>query len=190
MEAIMKSDAQRKRIHPHKFTLWVGLASIIMMFAGLTSAYIVKSNEPKWTTLELPIIFWYSTGVMLLSSLTTQMALGAFKDRQMGKYRRLITITAMLGLLFVLLQVAGFYTLWNAGITLKGSGAAQFMYVIFSLHALHVIGGVIALLIMFFKAFSGTVRNYNAVPVEVVSTYWHFVDILWIYLFVFFTFIQ
>ena len=190
MEAIMKSDTQRKRIHPHKFTLWVGLASIIMMFAGLTSAYIVKSNEPKWTALDLPIVFWYSTAVMLISSLTAQMSVTAFKDRQMGKYRRLITITAILGLLFVLLQVAGFFTLWNSGITLKGSGAAQFMYVIFSLHALHVVGGVIALLIMFFKAFSGTVRNYNAVPVEVVSTYWHFVDILWIYLFVFFMFMQ
>jgi cytochrome c oxidase subunit 3 len=190
MEAIMKSDAQRRKIHPHKFTLWVALASIIMMFAGLTSAYIVKSNEPKWTALDMPIIFWYSTAVMLLSSLTVQLSLTAFKNRDMGRYRRLITITALLGVLFVFMQLAGFYTLWSSGITLKGSGAAQFMYVIFSLHALHVIGGVLALLFMFFKAFSSSVRNYNAVPVEVVSTYWHFVDVLWIYLFLFFTFIQ
>jgi cytochrome c oxidase subunit III len=190
MEAIMKSDAQRRKIHPHKFTLWVAMASIIMMFAGLTSAYIVKSSEPKWTTLEMPIIFWYSTAVMLLSSLTVQLSLTAFKNREMGKYRKLITITAMLGVLFVVLQIAGFYTLWNTGITLKGSGAAQFMYVIFSLHALHVVGGVIALLFMFLKAFSSSIRNYNSVPVEVVSTYWHFVDALWIYLFIFFMFMQ
>jgi cytochrome c oxidase subunit III len=190
MEVIMKSDAQRRKIHPHKFTLWVGLASIIMMFAGLTSAYIVKSNEPKWTSVELPVIFWYSTAVMLISSVTAQMALRSFKDRQMGGYRRLITITAAMGVIFILLQCAGFYTLWNQGITLRGSGAAQFMYVIFGLHGLHVVGGVIALLAMFLKAFSSNIRNYNPVPVEVVSTYWHFVDVLWIYLFVFFMFIQ
>lgn len=190
MEAIMKRDAQRKRIHPHKFTLWVGLASIIMMFAGLTSAYIVKSNEPKWTSVELPTIFWYSTAVMLLSSVTAQMALRSFKDRQMGSYRRLITITALIGMIFIFLQCVGFNTLWSSGITLKGSGAAQFMYVIFGLHGLHVIGGVIALLVIFLKAFSSSIRNYNPVPVEVISTYWHFVDILWIYLFVFFMFIQ
>jgi cytochrome c oxidase subunit 3 len=190
MEVIMKSDAQRRKIHPHKFTLWVGLASIIMMFAGLTSAYIVKSSDPKWTTFEMPVIFWYSTAVMLVSSLTAQMALRAFKDRSMGRYRRLITATAILGLVFILLQCAAFYSLWQSGITLTGSGAAQFMYVIFSLHGLHVAGGVIALLIMFFKAFSANIRNYNPVPVEVVSTYWHFVDLLWLYLFVFFMFIQ
>ena len=190
MEAIMNSDAQRRKIHPHKFTLWVGLASIIMMFAGLTSAYIVKSNQPKWSSVEMPVIFWYSTAVMLLSSLTAQLALKKFKNRQMSSYRRLITVTALLGVGFILLQVTGFYILWNSGITLTGSGAAQFMYVIFGLHAVHVIGGVIALLVMFFRAFSASTRNYNPVPVEVVSTYWHFVDVLWIYLFVFFMFIQ
>jgi cytochrome c oxidase subunit 3 len=191
MDAIMDSrDSQRKRIHPHKFTLWVAMGSIIMMFAGLTSAYIVKSNQPKWTTFEMPVVFWYSTGVIVLSSLTVQMALKAFKEREMSSYRRLITITALLGLIFIGLQYAGFSQLWNSGITLKGSGSAQFMYVIFGLHALHVLGGIIALLVMFFRAFRAHVRNYNPVPVEVVSSYWHFVDALWLYLFIFFMFIQ
>jgi cytochrome c oxidase subunit 3 len=191
MDAVMDSrDSQRRKIHPHKFTLWVAMGSIIMMFAGLTSAYIVKSNQPKWTTFEMPVTFWYSTGVLLLSSLTVQMALKAFKEREMASYRRLITVTSLLGLVFIALQYVGFSQLWNSGITLKGSGSAQFMYVIFGLHALHILGGIIALLVMFFKAFSAHVRNYNPVPVEVVSTYWHFVDVLWVYLFIFFMFIQ
>jgi cytochrome c oxidase subunit 3 len=67
-----------------------------------------------------------------------------------------------------------------------GTGAGQFLYIIFGLHAVHVLGGAIALLIMFFKAFSRKFRNYNTVPVEVISTYWHFVDVLWLYLFIFF----
>ena len=182
--------AQKNKIHPHKFILWVAMGSIVMMFAGLTSAYIVKSNQPKWTTFEMPLTFWYSTAVIILSSLTVQMALKAFKEREMSTYRRLITITAMLGVAFVVLQCMGFAQLWNSGITLKGSGSAQFMYVIFGLHGLHVMGGVIALLVMFFRAFSAHIRNYNSVPVEVVSTYWHFVDLLWIYLFIFFMYIQ
>jgi cytochrome c oxidase subunit 3 len=190
MDVIMDTDSQRKRIHPHKFTLWIAMASIIMMFAGLTSAYIVKSEQPKWTTFEMPGIFWYSTAVLLLSSLTVHLAQKAFRERSMGGYRRLITVTALLGLLFVVLQCIGFYQLWNSGITLEGSGAAQFMYVIFSLHGLHVLGGVVVLLVIFFRAFSAHVRNYNPLPIEIAGTYWHFVDVLWIYLFIFFMFMQ
>ena len=137
-------SVQRKKIHPHKFTMWIALGSIIMMFAGLTSAYIVNRDLPGWVPIELPTIFWYSTGVILLSSLTMQMALKAH----------------------------------------------SFLLAIGGLHAVQVLGGVIALLVMFFRAFSMTSRNYSAVPVEIVSTYWHFVDILWIYLFVFFNWMQ
>ncbi len=191
MDVIMSSiDSQRKKIHPHKFTLWVAIGSIIMMFAGLTSAYIVKSNQPKWLTFEMPRIFWYSTGIILLSSLTIQMALKEFKDRKINKYRRLITVTLVLGILFIVMQFLGFSQIWATGVTLSGSGAAPFMYVIFGLHGLHVLGGVIALLVMFLQGLSSYRRSYNPVPVEVISTYWHFVDILWIYLFIFFMFIQ
>lgn len=177
---------QRRRIHPHKFTLWVAIASIIMMFAGLTSAYIVKGSQPGWSTILIPKLFYYSTGVLLLSSLTMQLAQKAFKDRNRLQYRRLITVTAILGLGFVALQYVAFSQMWNNGIQLHGSGAGQFLYVIFGLHALHVVGGVIALWVMFFKSLSAKIRSYNAVPVEVVSTYWHFVDLLWVYLFIFF----
>jgi cytochrome c oxidase subunit 3 len=160
------------------------------MFAGLTSAFIVKRDQPGWTTFEVPQAFWFSTTVMLLSSVTMQWAIRSFKERQMKKYRNLVTITAGLGILFIVLQLAGFIHIWNSGVTLRGSGAGQFLYVIAGLHALHVLGGVIALTVMFLKAFSSRTRSYNSVPVEVAGTYWHFVDILWIYLFIFFLWIQ
>lgn len=181
------SKQQRQKIHPHKFTLWVAIGSILMMFAGLTSAFIVKSNLTNWKTITMPRIFWVSTGVILLSSLTMQMALRAFRQREMKQYRLLIGLTFLLGMLFVGLQWIGFQQLWEQKITFRGStGAGQFLYVIFGLHALHVIGGVIALLIMFIRAFAGKIKLYSAVPVEVMATYWHFVDLLWIYLLVFF----
>jgi len=181
------SPSGGRGIHPHKFTLWVAIASILMMFAGLTSAFIVKSNLTGWQNIEIPRIFWYSTATILVSSLTVQMALRSFRQREMRQYRMLIGLTFLLGILFVVLQWFGFKELWDQNIRFKGSaGAAQFLYVIFGLHALHVIGGVITLLVMFFKAFFGKIKLYSSVPVEVAATYWHFVDILWIYLLVFF----
>jgi cytochrome c oxidase subunit III len=183
MEAM---SLQQNKIHPHKFTLWVAIGSIIMMFAGLTSAYIVKRNQPGWEVLEIPRVFWYSTGVLLASSVTVQMALRSFKEREMTRYRGLITLTALLGIVFLVLQVIGFMS-FEAPVIGRGSNPSRsFLLAISGLHGLHVIGGVIALLIMFFRAFSQKTRFYTSTPIEVVSTYWHFVDLLWIYLFVFF----
>jgi len=165
----------------------VAIGSIIMMFAGLTSAYIVKSNQASWQSIEMPKIFWYSTATILLSSVMMQMALRSFKQRQMNYYRLLIAGTLLLGVSFVILQWIGFQQLWNSGIQFKGSsGGGQFLYVIAGLHAAHVLGGVIALMVMFVKAFFGRTKQYNSIPVEIMATYWHFVDLLWIYLLVFF----
>jgi cytochrome c oxidase subunit 3 len=176
----------KKKMHPHKFTLWVAIGSILMMFAGLTSAFIVKSNQVNWKSVALPKVFWVSTIVILLSSLTIQWALRSFKQREMSKYRMLIGVTLVLGVAFIVLQWMGFNALWDLKITFKGAGAGQFLYVIFGLHGLHVIGGIIALTVMFVKAFISNTRVYSAVPVEVAATYWHFVDLLWIYLLLFF----
>jgi cytochrome c oxidase subunit III len=184
------SQVQRKKIHPHKFTMWVAIGSIVMMFAGLTSAYIVKREQPNWTSFDMPRIFWYSTITMLVSSVAIQVALKSFKDREMGRYRALIVATLALGALFILLQWMGFRQIWNSGVTLKGAGAGQFLYIIFGLHGVHVLGGIVALLLMFIRAFNRKYRSYNAVPVEIAATYWHFVDLLWVYLFVFFLWIQ
>jgi cytochrome c oxidase subunit 3 len=178
-------EQQRKKIHPHKFTLWVGIASIVMMFAGLTSAYIVKRNQANWVTFELPKIFWYSTAVMIASSLTLMQALKMFKEHQVLKYRSLVVTTLALGVLFVIMQVIGFKELWANGFTLTANVSFSFLYIIVGLHALHVLGGIVALVVLFLKAFSSRVKSYNSVPVEVVSTYWHFVDLLWVYLFIF-----
>ncbi len=179
-------SGERGKIHPHKFTLWVAIGSIIMMFAGLTSAYIVKSSQANWVEVETPVQFWYSTAVMLLSSVIVQMALRSFKQREMSKYRVLIVVTAILGIVFVLLQWSGFQWMWNNGVRFSGAGAGQFLYIIAGLHAVHVIGGLIALSIMIGKAFFGKTKTYSSVGIDVMSTYWHFVDVLWIYLLVFF----
>ncbi len=186
-QAVTSSTQQRKRIHPHKFTLWVAIGSMIMMFAGLTSAYIVKGSLPGWSTVEVPKVFYISTVVLLISSLTIQVANKAFKERKMQQYRRMVLITTLLGVTFIAMQIYGFNQLMESGVIIRGgSGAGQFLYIIFGLHGIHVLGGVIALIVMFARAFSSKNRNYNPVSIEIAGTYWHFVDLLWIYLFVFF----
>jgi cytochrome c oxidase subunit 3 len=182
-----------KKIHPHKFMMWVAMGSICMMFAGLTSAYIVKRNQANWQEFDLPVAFYYSTAVILLSSLIMHFALKAFQARERNKYKNLITFTAFLGLLFGYLQWVGFQSLNNHGIQLLGKGsnaAASFLVVIIGLHFLHVVGGIIALLITFLKAFSTNKKSYDSNPLEILATYWHFVDILWIYLFIFLNWIK
>src|SRR5215213_765014 len=180
------STQQQNRIHPHKFALWVAIASIIMMFAGLTSAYIVKSGQPGWVGVKTPTVFWYSTAVILISSITIQSALRAFKQRAMGQFRVLFLLTLVLGIVFVILQSTGFKYLWDHGVKFEGAGAGQFLYIIFGLHALHVLGGIIALFIIAGRQYFGKTRSYSSTPIEVISTYWHFVDILWLYLLIFF----
>src|SRR4026207_1920750 len=95
------STEEKNRIHPHKFTMWVAIGSMLMLFAGLTSAYIVKSSQDNWIGVHTPNQFWYSTIVIIMSSITMQMAFRSFKQREMPKYRKLIALTMVLGILFV-----------------------------------------------------------------------------------------
>lgn len=177
---------QRKKIHPHKFALWVAMGSIAMMFAGLTSAYLVREAQGNWVYFSLPMEFWYSTGAIMLSSFTMIMGVKAFKKREMPKYRNLITLTLVLGIVFTVLQFMGFSHLYAENIKVSGNPSESFLFIIAGLHLLHIVGGIFALLIVFFRAFRTRVKVYNATGLEIVASYWHFVDILWIYLFVFF----
>ncbi|MBS1783580.1 MAG: cytochrome c oxidase subunit 3 [Bacteroidetes bacterium] len=200
MESMTVID-QRKKVHPHKFLLWMAIGSIAMMFAGLTSGYVVKEAAGNWRNFHLPIIFWVSTAVILLSSVTIALGLKAFRRREMPKYKQFISLTLFLGLAFGALQFLGFYELYSQPqqviisgevinrmlpVTLSGNPSESFLFIIFGIHLLHILGGIIALAIVFFRAFRKRIKVYNATGLEIVATYWHFVDILWVYLFIFF----
>lgn len=186
-------NVQRERIHPHKFTLWVGIGSIIMMFAGLTSAYIVKRSQSGWVMLEIPFLFWVSTLTILASSITIHLALKSFRKRDLDTYKKLLFATLVLGIAFLVMQVMGFFMYRELDIRLTGAGSNashSFILAIAGLHGLHVVGGVFALAYITFKASSNSRREYNIVPAEIIATYWHFVDILWIYLILFFNWMR
>ena len=179
---------EKKKIHPYQFFLWAGLGSIVMMFAGLTSAYIVKKSQANWLEFELPNVFMMSTVVILISSFTIQMAVKKQKEQNENQYRGFLSLTAILGVIFIIMQIQGFLALEANSIALIGvrsNSAASFLFVITGLHLLHVLGGVIALIWISLKAFSAKNNINNDLPVKLISNYWHFVDILWVYLFVF-----
>lgn len=108
----------------------------------------------------------------------------------MGRFRWLLLSTLVLGIAFVVLQWVGFSWLWQHGVKFQGASAGQFLYIIFGLHALHVLGGIVALIVLVLQQYFGTSKTYNATPYEVMSTYWHFVDVLWLYLLIFFIVIK
>lgn len=181
---------QRNRIHPYKFNLWVAISSIMMMFAGLTSAVIVKRNQAGWTGFEIPSIFWISTVAMVLSSVTIIMAIRFFKQRKIQQYRIFFVATLLLGVLFIALQLIGFKQLYAQGLPLQKNVAYSFLYVIVGLHVVHILGGSIVMLWMNIKSYSNKAKQYSAVPLEVMGIYWHFVDFLWLYLLLFLNLIK
>ncbi|HET7118184.1 MAG TPA: cytochrome c oxidase subunit 3 [Hanamia sp.] len=183
MIAVMKEE--KKSIHPLKFVMWAACASIVMMFAGLSSAYIVKRGQGNWLTFDIPVVFYYSTAMIILSSITIILSRKAFLNRQMKQYKSWLAMTTLLGIIFVFLQYTGFRELWASGITLTRNVSFSFLYIIVGLHALHVLGGVIALVIMYLKSISKRRKNYTPLYIDLMNTYWHFVDGLWIYLFLF-----
>ncbi len=178
---------QKKRVHPQKFALWTSFASIIMMFAALTSAYIVKQAAGNWLEFPLPSEFIFSTVSIILSSIALHWSWTSFKQSKQGPYRIGLLLAIILGLSFVILQYLGWTTLFSYGVDLKGNVSGSFFYLITGLHALHVLGGITALMItvlnsflLEFKPTEDRIHKY-----ELVLHYWHFVDILWIYLLIF-----
>lgn len=183
----MEAATRRNKIHPKKLALWVAIVSLLMMFTALTSAYIVRRSAGNWLEFSIPSIFYINTLVIVVSSLTLHAAYGAFKREAEGAYKSLLSVTFLLGIAFVVLQYLGWEQLAAAGVPLKINPSGDFVYAISGLHAVHVIGGIAALAVALVIAF---IRKLRVTParklrLELTMTYWHFVDILWIYLIVF-----
>lgn len=183
----MEVATRRNKIHPKKLALWVALVSLIMMFTALTSAYVVRRAAGNWLEFSIPSIFYINTLVIVASSLTLHAAYGAFKREAALAYKSLLSLTFVLGIAFVVLQYLGWEQLAAEGVPLKINPSGDFVYAISGLHAVHVLGGIAALAVALVVAF---VRKLKRTParqlrLELTLTYWHFVDLLWIYLIVF-----
>lgn len=187
MSTITKGSYSNNKIHPKKFGLYLAFASITMMFAGLTSAYIVRQAAGNWLEFKLPNIFFVNTLVILLSSVSIHIAYKSFLAGNEKKYKSFLLASGILGMLFIVLQYVGWTELTAIGVDLKGNPAGSFVYAISGIHAAHVLGGVGAIAIANVHAFSlpFKVTAARKLRLELTLQYWHFVDLLWVYLIVF-----
>lgn len=189
MDVTVPTEYRRSKIHPKKFALWVACASIMMMFAAFTSAYVVRQAAGNWLEFSLPDIFFFNTVVILLSSVTLHSSYLAFKRGNPKMYRGLLVVTLILGLAFLVLQYQGWQELAAIGVELTTNPSGSFVYVISGVHAAHILGGIAALVIASIHAFAlpYKVTSGRKLRFSMTLTYWHFVDLLWVYLLLFFT---
>lgn len=186
MPAVIDNDKNTYTgIPTSKMLLWIGIVSIIMAFAGFTSAYIVRKAEGNWVEFNLPRAFTISTIILLVSSFTIQLAYNAVKKNNFERAKIFAIATLGLGLAFVFSQFYAWNVLVDNGIFFVGNPSGSFLYVLTGLHVLHLIGGMLALVIVSIKTIQEKYNSENSLGIELCATYWHFLDLLWIYLFVF-----
>ncbi len=172
-------------MHPKKFALWLFMVSVVMVFAGLTSAYIVRQAEGNWLEYELPDIFWITSGIALLSSITLHWAYFSAKKDNFINLKIGMVLTVMLGVLFLIGQWYSWVAMVDRNVFFVGNPSGSFLYVFTGLHAAHLISGVIFLIIVLISTFRLQVHAKSMDVMEMATTYWHFLGGLWLYLFMF-----
>ena len=161
----------------------LGLAAILMFFMALTSSYIVRKGlGGDWQPVRMPRILWLNTLVLLASSATIEVSRRKLGAGATESFRRWWALTTGLGLLFLLGQVTAWRQLAAAGVFLAGNPASSFFYVLTAAHGAHLLGGIVALLYVAFRAWQRS-RLTQGTAAELVSIYWHFMDGLWVFLF-------
>ena len=177
----------KRGVYAPLFALWVAMASIVMMFGSLTSAYIVRQAAGNWLEFKVPDIFFFSTIIILLSSVSLHAAYWAFRNGREQLYKIALPVSFALGVTFVILQYYGWMAMYDIGVVLDGNPSGSFFYLISGLHAAHVIGGVFALAVATVHAYSLSFKpnERRRRRFQIVLHYWHFVDFLWLYLFIF-----
>lgn len=185
IEIFENEPAPILRINKWKFITWLFIISIIMLFASQTSAYLVRRAEGNWVEFTVPVIFYYSTAILVLSSIFLHMAYLAAKRDNFTSLKLFISAAFGFGLAFLVMQYYGWQDLQTQGVFLKGNPSGSFFYVLTGLHGFHLITGLFVLLFAFIAAFKTRINAKELNQIEVCNTYWHFLDLLWVYLFVF-----
>lgn len=187
MSAFENTVYSRNKIHPQKFALLVSCASVVMLFAALTSAYVVRQAAGNWLEFPMPVLFLYSTLTLVVSSFTLYFSYKGFLAGNVKTYKYLLLLTFVLGILFIYLQYKGWMALVAMGVELGTNPSGSFLYVLSGLHAAHILGGLAAVFVAILHAFilPYEVSAKRKLRFEMTQIYWHFVDVLWIYLIVF-----
>ena len=186
-------DAHRRDETPHHYRIgmWIAVASILMLFMALTSAYVFRAAVSGWQNLRTPPLLWVSTAVIIASSFTFTLARKSLRLDDGAAYRRWLGVTLLLGLAFLASQLLAWRGLIAQGVYLASSPHSSFFYLLTSLHALHLAGGILGLSYLLLRAKrvaregeeERLIKVRRRAAVDAVGIYWHFMDGLWVYLF-------
>jgi cytochrome c oxidase subunit 3 len=195
MEVTMTTDEHELRTaRSYKLILLFAMVSMTMMFAGLTSAFVVSRSRVDWLkNFELPTAFYFSTVAMIGCSVTFHLAKKAIKKNNQSTTTMMLLATLALGILFVILQFVGFGQIVDNGYYFTGSESSittTFLYIVTVVHLMHLAGGLISLLIIIYNHFKQKYNSSQTLGIELGAMYWHFLDFLWIYLIVFLYFFK
>ena len=191
---LTQGTTEEKNKRAKKMMLWFAVISLIMSFAAWTSAFIVSSSRPDWLKdFQLPNPFVISTIVIMMSSLSFLLAKRALKSQNRKATTIWLLVTLVLGIIFIFNQFNGFQQIINQGYNFTGPTSnvtMSYIYLIAMVHILHVIVGLICLLVVIYNHFKQKYQTENMLGFELAATFWHFIDILWIYLFLFLYFVR
>jgi cytochrome c oxidase subunit 3 len=169
-------------ISPKEIATWFLMTGIAMLFAGLSSAYIVLRGVPSWESIHLPRLIWGNTLMLAASSVTFELARRAVKRNSQFALRQWLGITAILGIAFVAGQLEVWRQLRASGVYLATTLHGSFFYVLSGIHAIHILGGLIGLSVVSWKAWSNRLSSRSFEPLKLCATYWHFMGGVWLFL--------
>jgi cytochrome c oxidase subunit 3 len=191
---LTQGTPQEKNNRAKKMMLWFGIMSLIMSFGGWTSAFLVSKSRPDWAKdFELPVAFMVSTIIIVISSITFILAKKALKKGDRKTTSILLIVTFILGIVFISNQLSGFQQIIDMGYNFTGPTSnvtMSYIYLIAFVHILHIVAGLICLLVVIYNHFKQKYKTNDMLGVELAATFWHFVDILWVYLFLFLYFVK
>ena len=164
--------------------LWILLIAILMFFAGLSSAYIVLRGMPDWQSIEIPSILWLNTAILLASSAAVEAARKSLAHRRVDVMKTWILVSAVFAFLFLAGQLYAWRQLVAAGVYLPSTLHSSFFYILTGLHGIHLLGGISAMGYVLVRAFRNQIVPGEDESLKLCATYWHFMDGLWVYLFV------
>ncbi len=195
MEITMTTEEHKSRTaRSYKLLLLFAMISMVMMFAGLTSAFVVSKSRADWLKdFQLPIAFYFSTAVIIGCSVTFYLAKKAIQKDNQSATTALLLGTLALGILFVVLQFVGFGQIVANGYYFTGAESSittTFLYIVTVVHLIHLAGGLISLLIIIYNQFKHKYNSSQTLGIELGAMYWHFLDLLWVYLFLFLFFFK
>jgi cytochrome c oxidase subunit 3 len=185
---VSQNGTPNPREKSSKFLLWIGQVSIAMLFAGLTSGYLVRRETGNWMRFEMPFQFWFGTATILLSSITMNWSLSSARRNRFDALPKAVLSTFILGVVFIVFQFLSWSALIKANVYvmgIKSSASGSYLYIISGLHLTHILGGLAALLVVYFKSLKRKYTVNDYLGVKLCSIFWHFLAGLWIYLFIF-----